>query len=173
MESSTPMPEGLAQAEEILIEAVERLLDDVAPNEADAAALYVEAPESFLRKDSDERAFGIPGAGFAILVGPMLVSFVVTIATAFFEQLVKKGTESAASSLLARLKQAFRRAPVPDVARKEKTVAAITVALIEAGWQAGRAGDAAEKAWLSGVSAGQSLAAVSSGRLNTPPVALS
>jgi hypothetical protein len=161
MEVSMHTKEGLPQAEEILIEEVERLLDDVAPNEADTAALYVESPESFLQKGSDERAFGIPGAGFAMLVGPMLVSFVVMIAKAFIEHVVKKGTETAATSFLARLMRAFRLAPAPEDVPKEKTVAAITTALIEAGWDAGRAGNTAEKVWLSGVSAGQRLAAVS------------
>lgn len=161
MEAPTRTQEDLSQVEELLIEEMERLLDDVAPNEADTAALYVTTPESFLQKGSDERAFGIPGAGFATLVGPVLVGFVVMIARTFVEHLVKKGTETAANSLLARLMRVLRLAPAPEVPRKEKTVVAITTALIEAGWDAGRAGETAEKVWQSGVSFGQRLAAAS------------
>ncbi|MFY0565027.1 hypothetical protein ACN28E_14400 [Archangium lansingense] len=160
MEVPTRTQDGPSQAEEILIEEVERLLDDVAPNEADTAALYVETPESFLQKGSDERAFGIPGAGFANLVGPVLVGFLVLIAKSFIEHVVKKGTETAATSFLARLMRAFRLAPAPEAVGREKTVATITTALIEAGWDAGKAGTTAEKVWSSGVSAGQRLAAV-------------
>ncbi|OJT23821.1 hypothetical protein BO221_17800 [Archangium sp. Cb G35] len=147
------------EAEEILIEEVELLLDDVAPNEADTAALYVESPGSFLDKGSDERAFGIPGAGFASLVGPILVGFVVMIAKSFIENVVKKGTETAATSFLARLMRVFRLEPATGAPLKEKTVKAITSALIDAGWDAGRAGETAEKVWRSGISAGERLAA--------------
>ncbi|HEY0093986.1 MAG TPA: hypothetical protein VGB96_06665 [Archangium sp.] len=160
MEGPTQTLEGQDQAREILIEEVERLLDDVAPNEADTAALYVETPESFLEKSSDERAFGIPGAGFAQLIGPVLIGFVVMIAQAFVGHLVKMGTETAASSFLKRLMRAFGWRPALEAPSKEKTVATITTALIEAGWEAGRAGEVAEKVWRSGVSAGQRLATV-------------
>lgn len=161
MDVSTQTQEGLIQAQEILIEEVEQLMEEVAPNEAVTAALYIESPESFLRRGDDERAFGIPGAGYATLVGPLLVSFVVMIANAFVDQLVKKGIETAANSFLARLMRAFQLAPAPEVPRKEKTVATITTALIEAGWDAGRAGKTAEKVWQSGLSTGQRLVTLS------------
>lgn len=173
MEISTDTQGGLTQAEDILIEEVERLLDDLAPNEADAAALYVEAPENFQRKGSDEKAFGIPGSGFANLMGPMLVSFVVMIAKAFVDRLVKKGGDTVASLLLERLRRSFRLAPAAETLRKEKTLATITVALIEAGWEAGRAGDAAEKVWMSGVGAGQRLVTIARTTEATAPEELS
>lgn len=160
MDIPTHTQDGLSQAQEILIEEVEQLMEDVAPNEADTAALYVETPESFLAKGSDERAFGIPGAGFAALVGPLLVKFVVLIAKSFSEHLLNKGAETAATAFLARLMRAFRLGPTQEPVRKEKTVATITTALIEAGWDAGRAGKAAEKVWQSGVTAGERLAAI-------------
>jgi hypothetical protein len=80
MEGFTQPQEGHSRAEEILIEEVERVMDDVAPNEADTAALYLETPESFLDKGSDERAFGIPGAGFASLIGLELMGYLLLFA---------------------------------------------------------------------------------------------
>ena len=62
-----------AQAQEILIDELEKLLEQEAPKEVDSAALYVENPEQFQKQGTDERAFGIPGSGFALLAGPAVL----------------------------------------------------------------------------------------------------
>jgi len=62
-----------AQAQEILIDELEKLLEEEAPKEVDSAALYVENPEQFQKQGTDERAFGIPGSGFALLAGPAVL----------------------------------------------------------------------------------------------------
>jgi hypothetical protein len=77
--------------EKILIEEMEKLLDLTAPNEADLVALYVADPKGSRAKTPGEVLFGIPGAGVAALIGPILLPFVVQIATDMLQAAQKKG----------------------------------------------------------------------------------
>lgn len=146
------------KVQEILIESLEELLDQEAPDEADSAALYVKHPEQFQTGRSDERAFGIPGGGFAMLVGPLLMCWVVEVAKWFLEELAKKGTQTIAVSTFTYLKRKVF-GPPNEVKRKEETILAITAALVKAGWNAKKAGATAEKVWQTGIQTGQRLAA--------------
>jgi len=146
-----------AQAQEILIDELEKLLEQEAPKEVDSAALYVENPEQFQKQGADERAFGIPGSGFALLAGPVLMTLVLQVAKMLLEELAKKGAESAAQSALGYVKRKLL-GPPPEQQLKADTIASITQALILAGWNTKKAAATAEKVWQSGVQTGQRLA---------------
>ncbi len=146
-----------AQAQEILIDELEKLLEEEAPKEVDSAALYVENPEQFQKKGADERAFGIPGSGFASLAGPVLMTLVLHVAKMLLEELAKKGAEMGAQSALGYVKRKLL-GPPPELQVKAETIASITQALIQAGWNTKKAAATAEKVWQTGVQTGQRLA---------------
>jgi hypothetical protein len=146
-----------AQAQEILIDELEKLLEEEAPKEVDSAALYVENPEQFQKKGADERAFGIPGSGFAFLAGPVLMTLVLQVAKMLLEELTKKGAEVAAQSALGYVKRKLL-GPPPEQQVKAETIAAITQALIQAGWNTKKAAATAEKVWRTGIQTSQRLA---------------
>ena len=146
-----------AQAQEILIDELEKLLEEEAPKEVDSAALYVENPEQFHKEGADERAFGIPGSGFAFLVGPMLMTLVLQVARLVLDELAKKGSEMAAQSALGYVKRKML-GPPPEQQLKAETIASITQALIKAGWNTKKAATTAEKVWQTGTQTGQRLA---------------
>ena len=111
-----------------LVEEVEPLLDSTLPQEADAAALYVDIPASFGRKSRGERMFGISGAGLANLKGPQLVALVALVAKSYLEQEAKKGGASAVPSLPAKLEllaeKLSGKEPAVDAAAELEGVAA-------------------------------------------------
>ena len=145
------------QAREILIDELEKLLEEEAPKEVDSAALYVESPEQFHQRGADERAFGIPGAGFALLSGPVLMTLVLQVARIALESMVKQGAQRAAQSALAYVKRKLL-GPAPEQQLKAETVASIAEALIKAGWSTKKAAATAEKVWQTGLQTGQRLA---------------
>lgn len=146
-----------AQAQEILIDELEKLLEEEAPKEVDSAALYVENPERFHTRGADERAFGIPGSGFALLVGPVLMTLVLQVTKLVLEEIAKKGSQLAAQSALGYVKRKLL-GPPPEQQLKAETVSSITEALIKAGWNTRKAATTAEKVWQTGVQTGQRLA---------------
>src|SRR5579864_5561983 len=82
---------------QILVGEMEKLLDQVAPSEADLTASYVQAEAEYEKARPEEKRYGIPGAGFAELVGPILLHFVVVIAMDVLAAARKKGAEAIAT----------------------------------------------------------------------------
>jgi hypothetical protein len=143
------------RTDEILIGEMEKLLDDVAPSEADLAASYVQAEPEYERVQPEEKRYGIPGAGLAVLVGPILLHYVVVIAMDVLAAARKKGAEAIAAEMWNYLSSKVRRSlPAKDRGRTE-TIDAIVKALKAAGWDDERAGAAADLAWESGIETGR------------------
>lgn len=143
------------RTDQILIGEMERLLDQVAPSEADLTASYVEAEGEYERVQREEKRYGIPGAGLAELVGPILLHFVVVIAMDVFAAARKKGAEAIATEVWSYLSSKVRRSLPAKVRGRTETIDAIVKALKAAGWDDKRAGAAADLAWKSGMEAGR------------------
>ena len=147
--------------QEVLIEEIEQLLDEAAPDEIDSAMLYVVSPEEFKGEARNERAFGIPGGGVAYLVGPLLLDFVVQIAITFLKEFTKQGLETSVKLALDYLLHRLKSDTKIEAAKKEDTITAIKTALIKAGWEASKAAETAEKVWNAGVKTGERMSGVS------------
>ncbi len=150
---------SLDEAKGVFTKELEELLDIEAPQEADSAGVYVESPESF-RERGKERIAGVPGAGIVELAGPLLLQWIVAVAAATWTEVKKEAIEDASKAVRGWLARLFGKGRAkPPVTTKAETVAAITASLIRAGWDAGKAGRAAERTWQQGQEAGRKLAA--------------
>lgn len=129
------------------------------PREADCAALYVDDPSSFARKEPEERTFGIPGAGSAPLTGPLFVGLVSQVARRCLEQRVSKGVPSFQGMLEALAGKLSGKEPALNGMAEEEGVAAIARTLASSGWETGRAAETAALLWNAGTAVGERLAA--------------
>ena len=150
----------MEDSDHILVVEMEKLLDEVAPTEADLAGSYVVDQSTYERTASEERKFGIPGAGLVTLVGPILLHFLVVIAMDICSATRKKGAELIADQLFRRL-SAKLRSSLPKPKGKEETILAIVAALKTAGWDEPRAIKGANLAWESGLQTGRRFAQLS------------
>ena len=124
------------------------LLTEVAPEEADAAHLYVESPEAFEGRSNAEQQLGTPGAGFLALVGPTLLGFILAISRKFLEEVRDAAAKRAAEVLVEGLSKKFKKQA--RAASREETIAAVSQSLRAAGWPEERAHGAALRVWKSG-----------------------
>lgn len=143
------------EPEKILIEEMEKLLDRTSPNEVDLAALYVTDPKGFRASTPGEVPFGIPGAGVAMLVGPILLPFLAQIATNMLQAAEKKGSEALVAIASDYLNRKFKRLPRPAAKSKDEVIAAVCSALTHAGWETSKAGAAADLVWQYGLETGR------------------
>jgi hypothetical protein len=149
---------SLDKTKQVLTEELEELLDAEAPREADSAGAYVESPDAF-RGQGGEQIAGVPGAGAIELVGPVLLQWVGAVAFAVCVDLGKEPAKQALKDVWGWFAGLFREGQeIPTVTKKQDTLAAITAALIRAGWDAEKAGATAERVWAQGQRAGQKLA---------------
>jgi hypothetical protein len=148
------------KARETLTDELEALLDDVAPAEADAAALYVADPAAYAGKPREELA-GAPGGGVVSLLGPLVLPWLAHVAALFLKELQREGIAAVTDAAIDWVKGLFgkgKAAPTSGPTTRADTVRAITVALIDAGWKADAAGAIAEQVWARGEKAGRRMA---------------
>jgi len=136
--------------EEIMAEELESLLAEEFPAEVDAAGLYLtQGPGD--DDAHDEKLAGLPGGGVLFLAGPLMVSWLMSIALAILEQIKKEFIGATAKGAIDWLRTRLdRQKSRPSVRGEAETVAEIASALIKAGWKAETAGRAAEKVWHRG-----------------------
>ena len=135
---------------EVLAQELERLLDELAPEEADLVSVQVWGAGRFPKEIIPWEPFGPSGGGKVALIAPRLLALIVAIARGSFPSAVPHEAVLALEEMAGRLAaDSGEQVRLPLASREEASVAGAT-ALAEIGWDVTVAQRAAEQVVVAG-----------------------